>query len=250
MSKVWVPLQGPSGVRPKAVAVGAWQSPGYRGLDVPIIPDPTIEGGQAWVGLRCDDYVVIDCDSEEAYEFWLSIVNPPIDSPDGPRRWLYWSDGNTWVRKTPRGYHFIYRRTHHGPDAPAAGVWPHIDIRAGRTSQVVFYAPGYEDLTPPGFIKPFDPAWLPANFGKGQQDRSNDESWDEMPDGRGNNTMAAFAGAFRKQGMSPLTICKCLGAINRITMTEDPMPVEMIVEIARSVGRYTARPDVDIEVTE
>ncbi len=71
-----------------------------------------------------------------------------------------------------------------------------------------------------------------------------------MPDGRGNNTMAAFAGAFRKQGMGVLAIAKCLGAINRITMTQDPMPTEMIVEIAKSVGRYAPRPSIDIEVEE
>jgi hypothetical protein len=71
-----------------------------------------------------------------------------------------------------------------------------------------------------------------------------------MPFGRGNNTMAAFAGAFRKQGMSLRAIAKCLGAINRITMTEDPMPVEMIVEIAKSVSRYAPRPDIDIVVED
>ena len=113
----------------------------------------------------------------------------------------------------------------------------------------MFAAPGYKDLTPREWIHPFRPEWLPENFGT-QIDRSEDESWDEMPWGRGNNTMAAFAGAFRKQGMSPVTMAKCLGAINKITMTDKPMPRDEIAQIVMSVARYAAKPDVNIEVEE
>jgi len=219
---IYIPLQVEGGVRPKAPAVGAWQSPGYKGVDL---------SHEGWLGLRCDDFVVIDCDTLEAAQVWER----------------HRSTG--WVRKTPRGFHFIYSATPGSPDAPAAGVWPHIDIRAGRTSHIVFRAPNYRDITPRSAITQFNPTWLPDNYGV-QQDRSNDESWDEIPEGRGNNTMAAFAGAFRKQGMGVISIAKCLGAINRICMTDDPMPDHMIVEIARSVGRYEPRPDIDIEVVE
>jgi hypothetical protein len=229
---IYIPLQGPNGVRPKAPAVGAWQSPGYHGVS------PGESGGHAgddaWYGLRCDDLVVIDCDDKGAANDWLAHTKA--------------EPSDTWVRATPRGYHFIYERTPGSPDAPAAGVWPHTDIRAGRTSQIVFLATGYDDITERTRISPFNPAWLPTNFGEQQQDRSASESWDEIPEGRGNNTMAAFAGAFRKQGMGIVSIAKCLGAINRICMTDDPMPTATIVEIARSVGRYEPRPDIDIEV--
>lgn len=235
MDRIWLPLQGPTGVRPKAPAVGAWQSPGYDGIDPDKVRRTTGYNPDAeWIGMRCDGLVVVDCDSKVAAKHWC-IIDP--EAPSG------------WVRMSPRGVHFLYEQTPGSPDAPAAGVWPEIDVRAGRTSQIVVYAPGYHELHGEKFIRPFNPAWLPEGFGV-QQDRSNDESWDEMPHGRGNNTMAAFAGAFRKQGMSPVTIAKCLGAINKITMTDDPMPIDMIVEITKSVGRYAARPDIDIEIEE
>lgn len=232
---IYLPLQGEHGVRPKAPAVGAWQSPGYKGFTQALAYHDHLDTGQ-WFGLRCDNLVVVDCDTVEATDLWELHVGTP--------------NANTWVRKTPRGYHYIYAARAASPTAPAAGVWPHIDIRAGRTSQVVYYAPGYTDLSESLDIRNFDPSWLPESFGATQQDRSNVESWDEMPDGRGNNTMASFAGAFRKQGMSPRTIARCLGAINRITMTADPMPIEMLVEITKSVSRYKPMPDIDIEVVD
>lgn len=224
-----IPLQGPAGVRPKAPAVGAWQSPGFHGMDV----DST-ELAAAWYGLRCDGLVVIDCDDKQAAYRWCDI------EPDAARG---------WVRKTPRGYHFIYEYTPGSPDAPAVGVWPHIDIRAGRTSQIVFYAPGYQCIGAAEHIRPFNPAWLPASYGAAPVSHE-DESWSEMPDGRGNNTMAALGGAMRKQGMDVVTIVKCLSAINRITMTRDPMSQAEVIEIARSVGRYAPRPDIDIELDD
>ena len=194
-----------------------------------------LDGSEFWCGLRCDGLVVIDCDNLASTKAWLMHIGLRL--------------GHTWLRKTPRGFHFIYKQSAGSPDAPAAGIFPHVDVRAGRTSQIVFAAPGYKDLTPRASVIAFNAAWMPSNYGV-QVNHSDDESWDEIPEGRGNNTMASFAGAFRKQGMSPPTIAKCLGAINRITMTDDPMPVEMIVEIAKSVGRYTPRPDIDITVEE
>jgi len=245
---IFIPLQGPSGVRPKAPAVGAWQSPGYTGIE------PAAHPG-AWIGMRTDGLVVIDidCGCPKVNGEKPEVCQTPEVMRSNANYWaaIDADAAKGWVRKTPHGMHFIYLQTAEEgtPDAPAAGVWPGIDIRAGRTSQIVFYAPGYKDLTAQHKMRLFDPRWLPSNFGV-QQDRSNDEAWSEMPDGRGNNTMAAFAGAFRKQGMAPVQIAKCLGAINRICMTDDPMPIEMIVEIARSVGRYSPRPDVDIEIEE
>jgi hypothetical protein len=232
MGHVYLPLQGPAGVRPKAPAVGAWQSPGYQGISLADTPE------QTWVGLRCDGLVVVDCDTIDAYNRWRTIDQ----------------SGESCIRKTPRGYHFVYEATPGAPDAPAADVFgyeSHIDIRAGRTSQIVYRAPGYEWLIGGlDSLSPFLPDWLPTTYIERPQLTHDEESWDEMPFGRGNNTMAAFAGAFRKQGMSLRAIAKCLGAINRITMTEDPMPVEMIVEIAKSVSRYAPRPDIDIVVDD
>jgi hypothetical protein len=238
---IFLPLQGPTGVRPKAPAVGAWQSPGYRGIDYLEASTRHRLSQDEWFGMRCDNLVVIDCDSKEAAERWCEI---DVHATSG------------WVRKTPHGVHFVYLPSAGSPDWPSADVFgegSHIDIRAGRTSQIVVCAPGYRNLTdaPPLC---FSPSWLPAGFTERTLTASRPghegESWDEMPDGRGNNVMTAIAGAMRKQGMSATAIAKCLGAINRITMTTDPMPVEMVVEIAKSVSRYNARPDIDIEVEE
>jgi hypothetical protein len=248
---IYLPLQGPSGVRPKAPAVGAWQSPGYQGA----LPndDGTFDQDE-WVGMRCDGLVVIDCDCrcEKINGEKPAVCTTEAVARTHLRFWLRHAGhlmSKTWLRKTPHGYHVIYEQ-HESlvPDAPASGVWPGIDIRAGRTSQIVFRAPGYVDLAKPAAPLVFEPRWLPENYSAQQYDRSDDESWDEMPHGRGNNTMTAFAGAFRKQGMSPVTMAKCLGAINKITMTESPMPREEIAQIVMSVARYDARPDIDIEV--
>jgi hypothetical protein len=235
MSDVWIPLQGPQGVRPKAPAVGAWQSPGYTGVSDALLKCRIEEDN--WYGLRCDGFVVIDCDSSEAADWWVHHVNGAV----------------TWERKTPRGWHFIYERHVTSPSGPAVDIFrghpAGIDIRAGRTSQIVFHAPGYYDVSKRERIRPFDPAWL-LGVGTVSSRESTNEEWDEMPDGRGNNTMTALGGAMRKQGMSTPTIAKCLSAINRITMTRDPMPIEMVCEIAKSVGRYAARPDIDIELID
>jgi hypothetical protein len=235
---VWIPLQGPMGYRPKAPAVGAWQSPGYYGLSEESALVAHRLNRDDWFGLRTDELVVIDIDVREKADWWMERTGPL-----------------TWLRSTPRGFHFIYEQTEGSPDAPDADIFgegSHVDIRAGRTSQIVYLAPGYAQLTPPSTIKPFDPSWLPDNYSVGAAQRlsRDDEAWSEMPWGRGNNTMTAFGGAFRKQGMDAVTIAKCLGAINRITMTQRPMEVEEIVEIAKSVARYSALPDIDIELEE
>lgn len=224
---VFLPLNGPNddGRKPKAPAVRGWESPGYKGIN------PKTYTG--WVGMRCDGLIVIDCDNKEAVELWCDAKG------NG-------SDLNTWVRKTPRGWHFIYRWVEGAPEGPHAGVLPDVDVRQGASSQIVYKAPGYETLHgSPSCLTDFDPAWA-ATFVVRNKATSNADTWDEMPDGVGNNTMAALAGTMRKQGMSPYTMARCLQAINKITMTSDPMPKEMLLDICRSVSRY----DIDPFVTE
>lgn len=230
----FIPLQGPNGQTPKAPSVAGWQSPGYEGCG-----DPRFKTYREnlWYGLRCDGLVVIDCDTPEAAKAWR-------DRSDPSRRF------GTYVRKTPRGFHFLYRSegVEGAPTAPAVGVLPDIDIRAGAGSQIVFHAPGYVDLGSTwDDIRFFDPKWLPA-----PKPRAADgEGWSEMPHGRGNVTMTAIAGALRKQGMDERTIRTILMGVNKLTMTESPMPREDVALIARSVCRYEPDPDVgDIEVDE
>lgn len=233
MSKLFLPLQGPGGTRPKAPSEGAWQSPGYAGLThAEASARYESSNHAAWFGMRTDGLVVIDCDTHDAYEFWIEHTFPH----------------KTWIRKTPRGWHFIYAQSEGSPDAPAAGIFDHVDIRAGRTSQIVYFAPNYHDVTPSNEgILPFNVKWLPEVMPE-QASVWSHEDWAELPDGRGNNVMTAIAGAMRKQGMGRMTMAKCLGAINAITMTQDPMPPAMIVDIVNSVSRYKADPDIDLVV--
>lgn len=228
MGDIFFPLQGPTGLRPKAPSVGAWQSPGYEGYTESEAFERYRVNGE-WFGMRCDNYVVIDCDDEDSADAWMEHTFPH----------------KTWVRKTPRGFHFIYLRSPGSPDAPAVGVYKKTDIRAGRTSQIVFYAPCYYDLSPAGDMIEFVKTWLPEDYGKPKA--APDVEWDEMPFGVGNNTMTAIAGVMRRQGMGLVTMARCLGAINRITMPSDPMAIDMIVQIAQSVARYDSHPDIDID---
>lgn len=239
---VFIQLNGPNddGKKPKAPAQNGWQSPGHKGINPRTY--------QGWYGLRCDGLIVIDCDSSEAANAWNEIAH--ANGPDAP----------TWVRKTPRGFHFIYRW--HDPlgeldhiKGPHAGVLPGIDIRQGPSSQIVYAAPGLD----PGYstlhgnptnLVDFHPPWA-ASFVIRKADTYADDVWDEMPDGVGNNTLTAIAGTMRKQGMGPATLVRCLSAINKITMTLDPMPRDQIIAIARSVSRYGVDPHIEeIEYTE
>lgn len=240
---VFVPLNGPNdeGRKPKAPSTNGWERIGYRGIN------PKTYAG--WYGLRCDGLICIDCDGEHAMEAWLRIVGATSTFQTA-----------TWVRKTPHGYHFIYRW--HDPleeieevKGPHAGVLPGIDVRQGNTSQIV-YSGGcgkaecqcdgtyYTLGGGPQHLYDFHAPWA-ATFKLRQRARSQAETWDEMPDGIGNNTMTAIAGVMRKQGMSSVTMARCLGAINKITMTADPMPKEMVLDIVRSVSRYEVDPFVD-----
>lgn len=129
MSIVWLPLQGEGGERPKAPAVAGWQSPSYQGVDP--------EKFDGWMGLRTDGLVVIDCDGEESAEFWQKHV--------GPKGIV-----GTWVRKTPRGFHYIYPADSSSPTGPDVDIFkgqpPGIDLRVTNKSQIVFRAPGYKTI--------------------------------------------------------------------------------------------------------
>lgn len=222
MNGVWIPLIGGDGPDRKRPAVRGWQSPEYMGVEI------TAKG---WLGLRCDGLVVIDCDSDEAAQAWVRRCQQR-DVPVGV------------IRKTPRGFHFIYL-AHHAddPKGPAVAVFPGTDVRAGSASYIVFTAPGYETRTQ-GAPPAFPGGMLPTK----RNDFSEDEEWSEMPEGRGNNTMTAIAGAMRRQGMDRATILKVLLVINKLTMTHDPMPSEDVAQIAASVCRYKPDPDIDLEL--
>jgi hypothetical protein len=214
----WIPLVGGEGddrKRPVASA-GGWQMPSYAGVT---------RATAGWLGLRLDDYIVVDCDSEEARDAWLRHVDKGIH--------------HTWVRKTPNGWHFFYLRT-----AQSIGVRTHdplyiaekINLKAGKGQYVVFHAPGYDDWTGSSEADMgwFNPAWV-------KQERQKEvfgDEWSEMPEGIGDNAMTSIAGVMRRWGMDQQTVARCLVAVNEITMTKDPMPVSAIKRIARSVCKH------------
>lgn len=213
---VYLPLNGPESfdakgkLKPaKAPAVLKWQAEGYVGVDRNY-------GG--WVGLRTDDLVIVDCDNDAAVETWRSIGAP------------------TFEVKTPRGRHFYYKHTPGSPTAPAVGVLDDIDIRAGRTSQVVVPpTPGYEEVG--GEIAPFVPSWIP----KREAPESFDQGWDTIPEGRRNVTLTAIGGSLRKQGAGAEMIAATLATINSRRCVP-PIPDDEVVTIVRSVMRYDADP--------
>jgi hypothetical protein len=218
---VYLKLTGPNdkGLAPKGCTLQGWNDPSYKGIGL-VWPE------DVWIGMRLDEWIVIDCDDEQAKDDWLVYLDKPIS--------------HTWVRKTPHGYHFIYKR---GIDSYAltarklTAISPKLEMKTGVGHQIVFSAPGYSDLGDAigGWTAlTFDPSWLPA-----VEARDKDiAEWSEMPDGIGDSAMISFAGKFREWGMDEQTIRKVLRSINEITMTREPMPEKSIRRLARQAGKW------------
>lgn len=224
MPDIFIPLQGPGAQAPKAPSAKGWQSPGYEGVS----PLSATTHGDAWLGLRCDWLVVVDCDTRAAAKAWRDT------HPE-----------STWTRKTPHGVHFIYAYAPGAPVAPAVAVLPDTDIRAGAGSQIVFHAPGYEDIIGREALRPFNPTWLPR---KAQTDASEEE-WTRIPDGQRNTTLAAVGGTLRRQGMAFEEIRRLLATMNRAYCTP-PLDASEVEQIARSVARYEPDPDMEFVLEE
>ena len=229
MGNIYLRLGGPGAEKPKAPAGYGWQSPGYQGLGKVAVKRVLDNGG--WIGMRTDDFVVIDCDDEDAAAWWRTCSAAP-----------------TWERKTPHGRHVIYKRAAGSPEAslirPIKGV--NLDVLAGSGRQIVMWADGYESVTEYASIRSFNPDWLPAEAFASKD--FSDEEWDEMPEGRGNDTLAAIGGVMRRHGASYEVILRSLAGINKLTMTTDPMPIEQVDQIARSVCRYSPANMQPIEI--
>lgn len=199
----------------KVPAVSGWNLPGYKG----VLPT-----AHRWVGLRTDGLLVVDFDSEEA--------------------WQAWRGARTRTIKTPRGYHAYY--TVDVETGPKVGVLPHVDVRSGPGSYVV--APpteGYEIIDAIDPV-PFDQQWLPAS----PPPAAAGEGWTTVPEGRRNATLASLGGALRRQGAAPEVIYRILKGLNA-GVCEPPVPDREVLAVARSVARYEPEPDetLAIEVT-
>lgn len=243
---VYLPLAGPNtrGISPKACLVTGWNEPGYRGVDSESMP------ADAWLGLRLDGRVVVDCDCgcPKVNGSKPDVCATPEVAGQALAAWRahIGSDGDdTWVRKTPHGFHVIYKlRTIDAGSVRSCqvpAISAKIDIKAGIGDQIVFSAPGYYDslLREPA---PFDPAWLPPV----ELVRPADE-WSELPDGIGDSFMISLAGKLREWGADEDTIERCMGLVNREVMTRAPMKQSAVRRIARSAARYAPgeRPDVE-----
>jgi len=213
---IYLPLKPGS----KEPAVGGWASPGYPGVE---------HKPGDWHGLRTDGLVVVDFDSQDAWREHQATFE------------------QTFCVKTPRGWHLIYAWTPGSPEGPAVGVWPGVDIRAGRGSYIVAPdAPDREIHRPILVPRLFNPAWLPK---RPTQAVYTGLEWDRIPEGRRNHTLAAIAGTVRKQGGSPEAIGRTVAALNAVLLDE-PLDREEVVLIARSVARYSPRPDILIEMED
>lgn len=210
---VYIPLRPGE----KTPSVNGWSSPEYQGVE---------HKPGDWHGMRCDGLVVVDFDSDEALAYGSEM-------------------DRTLTVRTPRGLHLIYRHTPGSPEGPAVGVFPGVDIRAGRGSYIV--APDAPDRIILHSIlpAPFNPSWLPAAR-SGPSGVS--QEWDRVGEGRRNNTLAAVGGALRKQGASATAIARALVVLNEILL-EEPLPREEVLQTAASIARYDPRPDVEIVLT-
>lgn len=231
---VFLPLQGPEGETPKAPRVSGWTRPDYQGVSLDY-------GG--WVGMRCDGLVVIDCDTEDTYRAWLDHIDQPAD--------------HTLTVKTPRGYHCYYYRVEGAPAAPAVGLraeWlpenAQLDIRAGRTSQVVVPpTPGY------AFHREVEPArWDLAWISEGELAATkrivNDgDEWSTIPDGYRNTTLFSIGSYLRRQGMDEQTIYEELVGINE-RRCNPPLSDRELRVIASSAAKYQPQPDVPVEIED
>jgi len=213
---IYLPLKDGS----KEPAVGGWASPDYQGV--------SHKPGD-WHGMRTDGLVVVDYDSLDAWNtYWQS---PFLD---------------TLTYRTPRGYHAIYKWEPGAPEGPAVGVFPDVDIRAGRGSYIVAPDAAGRTLYIASGIRSFDPDWLPRHTTPGVY---TGLEWDRIPAGRRNHTLAAIAGTVRKQGGSPEAIGRAVAALNAV-LVDPPLELEEVGLVARSVARYNPRPDILIEMED
>lgn len=199
-----------------------WQLPNFQGL-TPAQIEETDD-----VGMRLDQHVVVDCDNEEAKAAWLTHIGLPLE--------------HTLVRKSPKGWHFIYWRSPLysagvSSHVPWSAVHPRIDLKAGMGHQVAYKGEGrytLHDMAPADFLRD----WIPPD----SKMEWDGPEWSEMPFGMGDNAMFRFGCLLRRWGADEHTIAQCLAAIADITMTEQPMPLDTIRRLARQAAKHKPEP--------
>jgi len=228
-----VPIYLPLRTGTKVCSVPGWNEPGYPGVSSEAEP------ADAWLGLRLDDLVVIDADCACAKVNGRKpdVCETQWAAVEAVQAWREHGGTETWMRKTPHGFHIFYRRLIADAGRVTTrklfDISPTLELKTGIAAYVVFSAPGYFDLND-SRPQPFDAAWLP------EQARTAHivDEWSELPDGIGDSFMISVAGKLREWGADVETIRHCLDGINVVTMSRSPMPYRSIRRIAASAARY------------
>jgi hypothetical protein len=229
---VWLPLRGENqkGLNPKGCYIPGWNTPAYQGLDASEVADRLSKG--QWIGLRLDDWIVIDCDGVDANgnkdgivametrNRWLDHIGLPME--------------HTLYRATRNGYHFFYRRPvscFSLQSQKLDHIVPHLELLTGMGHQVVWTAPFYETLFN-GEPRMFNPDWLPQAPQKSQK---TVEEWRAVPAGMRNDFLTSLGGKVREWGGDADAIYTILAAANEVAVGLSTYEVR---QIAKSVSRY------------
>lgn len=248
---VYLPLAGPNtrGKNAKGCYVTGWNEPAYKGVDLEH---------DGWLGLRLDARVVVDCDCACVK---VNGAKPDVcETPEASRRALHdWlahtgkSLTHTRVRKTPHGFHLFYKRPLTADvgkitSRKLSNISPTLELKTGIGDQVVYRAPGYNDMGRPDGLAltelPFDASWLPEAVAARPV-----LEWSDLPDGIGDSFMISVAGKLREWGADESTILACLVGVNTSTMSR-PMPDRSLRRIARSAARYAPNERAELDIFE
>jgi len=207
----------------KRPIVKGWSAEGY-------VPPAGHAGNWA---LRTDGIVVIDADSPEAAAAFEAEAGP-----------------TPFKVRTRKGLHLYYRGDPSLRPTPLNALADGSYAKTGTGSYVV--APGStiggHTYAWVGDAWDWDPESLPpapletiARYAPSRKELSSDEGWDVIPDGMRNTTLAAMAGAMRRQGAGVEAIGACIATLNA-NRCDPPLPNDELVAIVRSVMRYEAEP--------
>jgi bifunctional DNA primase/polymerase-like protein/primase-like protein len=191
-------------------------------------------------GLRLDDLVVADCDSEAAVQWWLE--NCPVGSPLGsmgrPGRMALW-----------------YRR----PEDSAltmSRIRPDLEIRTGPGAQQVIppsvhpcgatyrWLKGQESTLACLPEAPED--WILSQMPSVRSCGPQGPGWDVVEAGGRDDFLTAVAGLLRARGMSEAGMVAALAGVNQ-AVCHPPKSAADIKRIAHSVSRYDADMTFDFD---
>lgn len=193
------------------------------------------------VGLRLDQFVVIDCDTPDLVSWWLQCDFPTeFMSRGNPQRRSFWYRLPEDVELRPRRFPGWEIRT--GPGAQCA-VPPSVHPDGHR----------YEWLGPPVDEEHFyeipeaPVAFLETVQSPRETPVGAGEGWDVVMEGEGrDNFLAAAAGFLRARGASVAAVRAGLAAWNH-TFCEPRLSSRDLDRIANSSGRWSAEGEIFME---